>query len=90
MLTLNKPFWSKDQNDLFKAIIWNDFFRNEFGRNLDMVPNHHLTKDFQIENGQHLVNNTGVKCMQNISFPQGSTVNKWLSNSIPLIKKING
>ena len=38
MLTLNNPFWSKDQNDLFKVIIWNDFFRNEFGRNLDMVP----------------------------------------------------
>ena len=38
MLTMNKPFWSKDQNDLLKVIIWNDFFRNEFGRNLDMVP----------------------------------------------------
>ena len=39
MLTLNNPFWSKDQNDLFKGSIWNDFFQNEFGRNLDMVPN---------------------------------------------------
>ena len=29
---------SKDQNDLFKGSIWNDFFRNKFGRNLDMVP----------------------------------------------------
>ena len=29
---------SKDQNELFKVIIWNDFFRNEFGRNLDMAP----------------------------------------------------
>ena len=38
MLPLNKSFWSKDQNDLFKGSIWNDFFQNEFGRNLDMVP----------------------------------------------------
>ena len=27
-----------DQNDLLKVIIWNDFFRNKFGRNLEMVP----------------------------------------------------
>ena len=38
MLTLNNPFWSKNQNYLFKGNIWNDFFQNEFGWNLDMVP----------------------------------------------------
>ena len=38
MLTLNKSFWSLDQNGLFKVSIWNDFFRSEFGRNLDMAP----------------------------------------------------
>ena len=39
MLTLDKSFWSLDQNGLFKVSIWNDFFRSEFGRNLDMAPN---------------------------------------------------
>ena len=38
MLPLNNPFWSLDQNDLFKGNIWNDSFWNEFGRNLDMGP----------------------------------------------------
>ena len=30
---------SKDHNDLFKVSMWNDFFLNELGHNLDMVPN---------------------------------------------------
>ena len=35
MLPLNKSFWSLDQKGLFKVSIWNDFLRNEFGRNLE-------------------------------------------------------
>ena len=38
MLPLNKLFWSLDQNGLFKVSLWNDFFRSEFVRNLDMAP----------------------------------------------------
>ena len=37
-----------DQNTLFKVSTWNDFFRIEFERNLDITPNHFSDKFWSV------------------------------------------